>query len=87
MKKRPSAFALILLFHALAGISFNKEQIWGSAITSSGRALASVFPFLIVCYARERSAGLRLLIILSVLLTLIGIARILLMPSHPFYVT
>lgn len=87
MSKRPSVFALVLLFHALVGISFNKEQIWSSAITSPARALASVFPFLLVCYARERSAGLRLLIILSAVLALLGIARILLMPSHPFYVT
>ena len=87
MKKRPSVFMLVLLFHALVGISFNKEQIWSSTITSSARALASVFPFLLVCYVRERSAGLRLLIILSAILVLIGIARILLMPSHPFYVT
>jgi hypothetical protein len=68
------------------GICFNKEQIWGSTITSSARALAGVFPFLVVCYARERTIRLRILVVLSVLLTLMGIARILLMPSHPFYV-
>jgi hypothetical protein len=86
MKKRPSEFMLVLLLHALVGICFNKEQIWGSTITSPARALAGVFPFLLVCYARERSLGLRILLGIGLILTLMGIARILLMPPHPFYV-
>ncbi len=87
MRKRPSDFMLVLLLHAVAGICFNKEQIWGSTITSPGRALAGVFPFLVLCYSRERSRGMQALLILSAILTLMGIARILLMPPHPFYVT
>ncbi len=87
MRKRPSDFMLVLLLHALVGICFNKEQIWSSAITSPARALAGVFPFLLICYSRERSVGLRLLIIMSAILTLMGVARLLLMPPHPFYVT
>ena len=87
LRKKPTAFMLVLLVHALAGICFNKEQIWSSTITSSARTLASVFPFIVICYVRERSTGLRLLIIMSALLALMGIARILLMPSHPFYIT
>ncbi|MBI5117648.1 hypothetical protein HZA56_14315 [Candidatus Poribacteria bacterium] len=86
-KKRPSDFMLVLLLHAFVGVCFNREQVWGSTITSPARALAGVFPFLILCYSRERSAGLRILVILSGLLTLMGIVRILLMPSHPFYIT
>ncbi|UCD56274.1 MAG: hypothetical protein JSV16_10595 [Candidatus Hydrogenedentota bacterium] len=86
MKKRPSEFTLVLLLHALVGICFNKEQIWGSTITSPARALAGIFPFLLICYARERSLGLRVLLGIGLILTLMGIARILLMPPHPFYV-
>lgn len=87
LKKRPSDVMLVLLFHALVGICFNKEQIWGSTITSPARTLAGVFPFLVLCYSHERTRGLRTLLILSAILTLMGIVRILLMPPHPFYVT
>lgn len=87
MRKKPSAFSLLLIVHALAAVCFNKEQIWNSTITSPARALATVFPFIVVCFAREKSAGLRLLLIACTLLTLMGVFRILLLPAHPFYVT
>jgi hypothetical protein len=87
MKKNPSAFMLVLLIHAIVGVCFNKEQIWGSTITSPARTLASVFPFIIVCYARDRSAWVRLLVMASVILTLMGVVRLLLMPAHSFYIT
>ena len=87
MKKKPSELNLLLIVHALAGICFNNEQIWSSTITSPARALATVFPFIILCYARERSAGLRLLIVACIFLTLMGLLRIFLLPIHPFYVT
>ncbi len=87
MRKRPSELGFMLLMHALAGICFNQEQIWSSTITSPARALATVFPFLLLCYARRRSSALRLLIVISILLSLMGIARILLLPVHPYFVT
>jgi hypothetical protein len=87
MKKKPSELNLILIVHAVAGICFNNEQIWSSTITSPSRALATVFPFIVLGYARERSAGFRLLVIACLLLTLMGIFRILVLPVHPFSVT
>jgi hypothetical protein len=87
VRKRPNEMSLMLLVHALAGVCFNKAQIWDSTITSPARALATVFPFVVFCYARERSAGLRLLIFMCVLLSLMGVARILLLPTHPYYIT
>ncbi|RJP17298.1 MAG: hypothetical protein C4520_17065 [Candidatus Abyssobacteria bacterium SURF_5] len=87
MKRNPQVFTLLLVVHALVGVCFNKEQIWSSTISSPARALAGVFPFLVICYAQNPSRRLLLLIVLSVLLSLMGIARILLMPSHPYFVT
>ncbi|RJP75158.1 MAG: hypothetical protein C4532_01030 [Candidatus Abyssobacteria bacterium SURF_17] len=87
LRKRPSDYTFVLLLHALVGICFNNEQIWSSTITSPGRALAGVFPFLVLCYAHGRSRGLRALLILSGILTLMGVLRIFLMQPHPFYVT
>jgi hypothetical protein len=86
MKRKPDAFMLVLLVHGLIGVSFNREQIWSSTITSSARALAVVFPLLLICYARNRSRAIAVLLLLSVLLSAMGIARILLMPPHPFSV-
>jgi len=87
MKKKPSELSLLLIVHALAGVCFNSAQIWSSTITSPARALATVFPFVALCYSRERSAGLRLLIIICSLLALMGVLRILLLPAHPFFIT
>jgi hypothetical protein len=87
MKKKPSELNLLLIIHGLAGVCFNQEQIWSSTITSPARALATVFPFIVLCYARERSKGLRFLIAACALLALMGIVRILLLPVHPFYIT
>ncbi len=87
MRKKPSALNLLLIAHALAGICFNQEQIWSSTITSSARALATVFPFIVIAYAREKSPGTRLLLVICILLSLMGVLRILLLPVHPFYIT
>lgn len=85
MKKKPSFLNLLLVMHALAGVCFNSEQIWGSTITSPARALATIFPFVFLYHAREKSMGSRLLIAICVLLTLMGIFRILFLPVHPFF--
>ncbi len=85
--RRPSDVMLVVLLHAFIGICFNEEQIWSSTITSPARALAGVFPFIILCYANQRSRTLRLVMIFCVILALVGIARILLMPPHPYHVT
>jgi hypothetical protein len=87
MRKKPDVFMFVLLLHGIVGISFNREQVWSSTITSSARALAGVFPFLVICYAQNRSRRMLVLVVLSALLTGIGIARIFLMPAHPFSIT
>ncbi|GAB4344745.1 MAG: hypothetical protein Kow0099_24380 [Candidatus Abyssubacteria bacterium] len=87
MLKRPSDIMLVIFAHAFIGICFNSEQIWSSTISSPARALAGVFPFIILAYANRRSRSLQLMILFCAFLTLMGIARILLMPPHPFYVT
>ncbi len=87
LKRRPADLVFILFVHAVVGICFNREQIWSSTVTSPARALAGVFPFLVVYYSRERSRRMSLLMLLCALLAAMGVVRILLMPSHPFYVT
>jgi hypothetical protein len=87
LKTKPSALNLLLVIHALAGICFNHQQIWSSTITSPARALATVFPFIVMTHAREKSTGTRLLVAICILLAAMGILRILFLPEHPFYVT
>lgn len=87
MKKNPSPFMLVLLVHGLIGVCFNREQIWSSTISSSARALAGVFPFLVICCGQTRSRRMLALIALSALLTALGILRIFLMPPHPFIIS
>ncbi len=87
MIRRPNAADFVLLVHAMAGVCFNNEQIWSSTVTSPARALATVFPFIVLSCARERSAGLRLLVYASLALTAMGVIRLLLLPVYPHFVT
>jgi hypothetical protein len=72
MKKKASFLNLALIAHGFVGVCFNSEQIWGSTITSPARTLATVFPLIILCHAREKSMGVRLLVVGCIVLTLNG---------------
>ncbi len=77
----------ILLFHCLFAIFLSYDHIWSHTITSSGRVLCGIFPFLYLSHdRRDDHDGLSVMVFLSGLLVLIGLARIIFISSHPYFV-
>jgi len=77
----------ILLFHCLFSFFLSYDHIWAHTLTSSGRVLVGIFPFLYISHAqRDDHDGISVLVFLSGLIVLIGLARIIFIPAHPYFV-
>lgn len=85
--KRRDLYSLILLTHAVFAICLRKETIWSHTITSSGRVLSGVFPFLILNYVQKKSAEWKIGIYFSIFLSFMGIIRIFFLPKHAYFLS
>jgi hypothetical protein len=86
--KSKDMFSWMILVHAIFGICLSHTFIWSHTITSPARVLSGIFPLVILTYSQNQADKLsKILYYFTWFLALLGIIRIFLLPTHPFFIT
>jgi hypothetical protein len=86
-KRNKDLFSFLILFQTVFGICLSQTMIWSHTITSPARVLSGIFPLVILKYSQNQTdKSTKILIYFAWFLTLLGVIRIFLLPSHPYFI-